>query len=59
VPANNVIYCTDFLENGVVVDISGREIMTFPRTKSIDISGLSAGMYLLKTKSQRIPFVVK
>lgn len=59
VPANDVIYCTDFIENGVVLDLSGREIMTFPRTKSIDISGLSVGMYLLKTKSQRIPFVVK
>lgn len=56
-PANNVLNISTTVERGMIYSLNGKLLKSVMNTNTIDISDLSAGMYLLRADESIVKFV--
>lgn len=57
-PAHDVVFLPHLMD-GRLYDVEGREVLTFRRTTTIDVSGLTPGTYTLRTTDGTIARIVR
>jgi len=50
-PTNNGIINLSLESSGIINDINGRQVIEFTNTKTINVTSLNKGVYILRTKS--------
>lgn len=50
-PTNNGVINLSLESSGVINDINGKQVIEFTNTKTIDVTSLDKGVYILRTKS--------